>query len=211
MLRCQKLLLTIIGALAVSGCSEVEPESQAPEPEVAKPKVRQEIFELVYRSATELKVGQEVGMNREKFKTLLQQFATELTIAKDKTESPEEQLICTGYSDVLAIYKDAGKVWDVKISVPSLNYNAEARMKILVTAGNIAGMNKGYEYQNANIDGIPLDVFPEGKTGLDDIAARYAIPIKEDKGWKTIPNGSVQLLWAKAKEKNAEVDTLRKK
>lgn len=215
MIRFVISIFAVTSFFAASGCSDMaqvgKPDAN-PQSEIQKPKVRQEVFEPLYRIATELKAGQEVGMNREKFGTLLQQFATELTIATDKAESPEEQQICSGYSDVLSIYKDAGKVWDVQISVPSLKYEAQRHYDTVTITidDDLTRFKQLSNFKIAIIEGIPLNVFPSGLTGLDDIAAQYVLPVKEDKGWKTIPRDSVQLIWAKAREKNAEVDKLRK-
>ena len=80
----------------------------ASKPTVADP--RPEVIEPVYRAATELRATQDIGMNRQRFGDLLQKFATEITIARDRAESPREQQVIQGYSDVLQIYKDSAAV-----------------------------------------------------------------------------------------------------
>jgi hypothetical protein len=201
--------LTALVIAFVVGCSgpKEKPSDTKPIPnDNQKAKVRKEIFDATYRVATELEAAQEVGINREKFGTLLQQFNTEIMLAKDKAESPPEKHICDGYSAVLQIYKDAGKVWDLKISIPKLVYDAKVFTDTFA-AGDTKLITQLYSYRVATIDGIPLNLFPmdKGSTGIDDVVSKYNIPVKEQDSWKTIPSDSIQLIWAKAKEKNDEV------
>lgn len=174
--------------------------------------VRRELFEPVYRIATELKAGQEVGINREKFGALLQQFATELAIAQDKAKTVAEQDVCDGYSEVLDTYKDAGAVWDVQIRIPQLLHEADQHIQTIAQGGGDLGesFKKSIPFKGAATLGIPLNLYPAGTSGLGEVVTRNDLPVTDHQGWKTIPKTSVQMLWQKAREKNDEVDKLVK-
>jgi hypothetical protein len=190
---------------AVVGCSKVT--GLIP----SKPDFRPELFEPVYRVATELRAAQEVGMNRPRFGELLEKFATELTLARDKAEFPKEQRVIQGYAEVLQIYKDAASIWDVKISVPELKEHAK---RWFATIGKMTGSNEliiqKSHFETAVIDGIPLNFYPEGSTGIDGIVARYQLPVKDSKGWKTIPQDSVERIMSKAREKTEQIVKMQK-
>ena len=172
--------------------------------------LRAGIFESAHRVATQLKVGQEVGMNREKLAILLQELATEVALLKEKVESPREQAIAQKYSELLSIYKDSARMWDVRISVPGLKRFAQQWYDLNGAAeSSTAKLLELQKFEIASIHGIPLNLYPEGSTGIDYLVDRYRIPVTEEDGWRTVPIDSVQMIWAKAAEKSAEVDTLR--
>jgi hypothetical protein len=171
-----------------------------------KPDPRPEVFEPTYRVATELRSAQEVGMNRRRFGELLEKFATELSLARDKTESPKEQRVIQGYAEVLQIYKDAAAIWDVKISIPELNNLADQQP----TNGVLEAIAQRSHFQMAVIDGIPLNFYPKGSTGIDALVTRYQLPVTDTKGWKTIPNDSVERIWSRARAKTEEAVKLQK-
>jgi hypothetical protein len=192
----------------ISGCSQAEVQQttggkEEHVQESQQPTFRAELFDSVYRVATELKAGQEVGMNREKFENLIQRFANEIAVAKDQTESPIETQVADGYAEVLAIYKDASMVWDTKLKTPDYLQMAddwdENMKKGNAKAG--AAIGKIFDFKVALADGIPLNSFPDGdSTGIDSIVSQYKLPVTESKGWKTIPIDSIQVIWAKALE-----------
>lgn len=183
----------------VSGCS-VGPASK---PTAAD--LRPEVIEPVYRAATELRAAQDIGMNRQRFGDLLQKFATEITVARDRAESPREQQVIQGYSDALQIYKDSASVWDVKFSIPELKNLADqtAKMRASVSDNNDAILRSG-AFKLAVIEGIPLNFYPEGSTGIDAVVARYGLPVTDSEGWKTIPDNSVEVIWAEANRMSDE-------
>lgn len=164
-------------------------------------------FDAVHRIVTELLAAQDVGMNREKFQVLLQQFSTEIALAAEKARSPAEKKIADAYRQVLDIYKDSAKIWDVKISVPSLELQAKEFAHIGVLKSDEDYIYKSRDFQKACIDGIPLNSV-SGSTGLDEIVARHAIPIKKMEWPQIISESSIQLLWEKAGEKIAAMNKL---
>ena len=194
-------LLTIV---ILGGCSG------SPAPKPIKQDPRPEVFEPVYRVATELRSAQEVGMNRRQFGELLERLATELSLARDKAESPKERQVIEGYAEVLQIYKDAASIWDVKISVPELKMIADERVKIEVSAGSTDSIMQNFHFQTALIEGIPLNFYPKGSTGIDGLVTRYQLPIKDSEGWKTIPNDSIEQVWSRARAKTEEIVKMQK-
>ena len=184
--------------------------SGATAPEASKPDPRPEVFEPVYRVATELRSAQEVGMNRQRFGELLEKLATEVSLARDKAESPKEQRVIQGYAEVLQIYKDAATIWDVKLSIPELEDLSEQRSKNMVAAGSIDGIQQNYHFGTAVSEGIPLNFPGEGNTGIDALVTQYQLPIKDSEGWKTIPTNSVEQVWSRAREKTEEVVKMQK-
>jgi hypothetical protein len=198
------IAVALLLPVALGGCSG----SPAPKPVKTDP--RPEVFEPVYRVATELRSAQEVGMNRRRFGELLEKLATELSLARDKAESPTEQRVIQGYAEVLQIYKDAASIWDAKISVPELKQIADERVKIEVSAGLTDSINQNYNFQLALIEGIPLNFYPKGSTGIDGLVTRYQLPVKDSEGWKTIPNDSVERVWSRARAKTEEIVKMQK-
>jgi len=167
------------------------------------------MFDPVRRAVTELRAAQDVGMNRGKFQTLLQQFSTELIVASEKARSPAEKRIADAYRQVLQVYKDSGKIWDVKISIPDLKYNADKYFDFIAGVADTDELDRYGDFSQAVIRGIPLDVYPEGTTGLDEIVARYSIPVQKEKGFRIIAESSIQLLWQRAAEEMDDVNKLR--
>lgn len=198
------LAVALLLPLAPGGCSG------PPAPQVAKPDPRPEVFEPAYRVAAELRSAQEVGMNRRRFGELLEKFATELTLARDKAQSAKEQQVIRGYDEVLGIYKDAAKIWDVKISVPEIKDVAEQQARDGAAAGSTGLLIRNMKFQDIITEGIPLTLFREGSTGIDDLAGRYGLPVKDSEGWRTIPIDSVERVWARARAKTEEVVQLQK-
>jgi hypothetical protein len=190
--------------LASGGCSG------SPTPKPVKTDPRPEVYEPVYRVATELRSAQEVGMNRRRFGELLEKLATEISLAKDKAESAKEQRVIQGYAEVLQVYKDAAAIWDVKISVPELKDLSEQHSKNLVAAGSIDGIQQNYKFATAVSEGIPLNFPGGGNTGIDSLVTQYQLPVKDSEGWKTIPNDSVERVWSRARAKTEEIVKLQK-
>jgi hypothetical protein len=199
MLRFRTICVAMLASTVSGGCSK--PTAQ----EAPKPDPRPEVFEPVYRVATELRSAQEVGMNRQRFGELLQKLGTELTLARDKSQSAKEHRLIQGYDEVLQIYKDAALIWDLKIKIPELKDLANERVKIEASTGSTDPILRNYQFQLALIKGIPLNFYPEGTTGIDGLVTRYGLPIKDLDGWNTIPNDSVERVWSRARTKTEEV------
>lgn len=196
--------IVLLMSLTLAGCSN------PPAPVASQPDPRPEVYEPVYRVATELRSAQEVGTNRQRFGELLGKFATEVTMAKDRARSAKEQLVVGGYEEVLQIYKDAAKIWDVKISIPEFREIADQQAKNETATGSIEGIQRNFRYQTFISEGIPLTLFQPGSTGIDGLVTKYQLRVKELDGWKTIPSDSVEQVWSRARAKTEDVVKLQK-
>jgi hypothetical protein len=95
------LLLGIAGALAW--------------PYVRSFTVDQEKLERVYRSAKTIEASTGVGLTYAKLYELIQQFGTELLIARDKRPTPRELELLDHYAEALNMYRDSLTLWRIKI------------------------------------------------------------------------------------------------
>lgn len=94
----------------------------------------------------------------------------------------------------------------MKLQIPELIDLAEQHP----TNGNTDAIIRKANFEMAVADGIPLNFYPEGSTGIDELASRYELPVKESEGWKTIPSDSVERVWSRARSKTEEVTKLQK-
>jgi hypothetical protein len=213
MIRAGFLTIVLCVVIPIIGCSsqprgEVNPPDQDQQ---TTTKSSAELFAPLVRVLAELQAGQETGMNRATFGDATRRFATELILVTDAATNPKDKDLCDRYGEVLSIYNDASKIWDVKISVPILVGDADRYMNSVLLGDNLPLLSKLTTFKGAVADAIPLNTFPKGaSTGVDEIVARHQIPISESDGWKTIPSNSVSLLWAKASAKKSEIDSIRK-
>lgn len=103
------------------------------------PKVDQQKFEPLYRAGKVISGAATVGVTKLKFGEMLGQFATEVSIAKDKaTNQPEMNLVRT-YTDALAVYQDSATVWDAKFN-PSQRSDDSEIQRIAATYGLPGGV-----------------------------------------------------------------------
>ena len=163
-------------------------------------------FRDVDRSAAELKTAMELGIDRDEYGKLVRQLALEIDLAGRRVRSPEGHKLIELFGELRDIHMDAGRVWDVKLSIPVLRDEAEKRQKFLSYApGN--NVEPYLEFKNqVTPSGIPMKDFARKTTGLDDIAERYALPITTTKWeFKIIPMDSVERIFAVAREKQAEI------
>jgi hypothetical protein len=72
-------------------------------------------LEQVYRSAKALESSIGVGVNYARCSELLQQFNTELSIARDKSPTPPERDVLDNYAEAIPIYRDSLALWALKI------------------------------------------------------------------------------------------------
>ncbi|MBZ5500144.1 MAG: hypothetical protein LAP85_27430 [Acidobacteriia bacterium] len=117
-------------------------------------------FEPVYRAAKSIQAAISVGLNYQKMGELLQNFATEILIAKDKAESDMERLLVARYGEALPIFKDSLALWNEQID--SSKY--EWLKGYLVCEGDVAVIAGKYKLQKEEKDlagvGRKLPVIP---------------------------------------------------
>jgi hypothetical protein len=176
--------------------------------------INADTFKPLYRVAKGIEAGQETGLNRDDFGKLLQQYATELGIAKDSLRTSGEKEVFDPYSKALDIWKDSAALWDAKISMPQLRRSAEQYYESVDKAsGSIEPITKLFNYKDLIIhDKLPvLDYSSRHDTGVRSLATQYNVPIKSKDGWEYIEADSFKLLWRQAAKKVAEADALRRR
>ena len=75
------------------------------------PTIDQTKFETVNRAAKTIEASTQIGVAYQKFVDLLQGFATEILITKDKPLNPRERELLQLYEEALDAYNDSLKLW----------------------------------------------------------------------------------------------------
>lgn len=153
------ILLVVVSA----ACSK-QKEMTGPQFDHAK-------FEPVYRAAKSIQAATSVGLNYQKTGELLQNFATEILIAKDKTESDGERLLVARYEEALPIFKHSLALW--KEQIDSSKY--EWLKGYLSCEGDVAVIADKYKLKKEEKD-------------LAGVGKKLSV----------IPASSVQVLWLQA-------------
>ena len=121
------IAVALLLSAALGGCSG----STAPKPVKIDP--RPEVYEPVYRVATELRSAQEVGMNRRRFGELLEKLATELFAGQGQGRILPRSSECSwGMRKSSRFTRMQRAVWDVKISVPEIKNLSDEAQKMEV-------------------------------------------------------------------------------
>src|SRR5262245_8619307 len=108
MLLGQTSLSVILAGIAGLGLNVV----QKPAASAKKRPIDQSKFEAVYRAGKNIEVAtSDVGVAFAKFGDMLQAFTTEVSIARDKASSADEQALADAYSSALAVYADSYQLW----------------------------------------------------------------------------------------------------
>ena len=95
----------------------------SPDEQELSPKgIDKQKFDAVYRAAKSVKEATGVGVNFPRYSELVQTFATEVSIARDKASSPGEQALAQRFASVLAAYRDSVTLWQHKIGDASTNF-----------------------------------------------------------------------------------------
>jgi hypothetical protein len=162
------LTLVLVVMSALTACKR-----EPPPPPVKQPVIDQKKFEPLYRSAKTVQASLDVGLTYAKLGDLLQAFATEISIAKDKASTPKETELVGMYRNALLTLQDSGLLWKHKLA------------------------------------GAGYDWIPDGRIFVEaellPVVEKYEIPTKHErtsfsKGFTSIPEKSIQLVWAKAGE-----------
>lgn len=94
-------------------------------------------FENLYRSAKAIEGATAVGVNYQKFGELLQNFATEISIARDQVKSKKEKEMLTVYFDALTIYKDSATLWEQNIRDSGYSFVPSGRIFVGPSMGSV--------------------------------------------------------------------------
>lgn len=101
--------------------------------------VDQSKFANLYHAGQAIKTSTSIGVTNNKYTTLLQTFATEVSVAKEKRKNPVEQRMVNYYILALKSYKVAANDWSVLIKYGDY----EGAMQ--------SGMHDAWRTANANI------------------------------------------------------------
>jgi hypothetical protein len=98
------LAAAVLTLAAVTGCGGVDKKKLEP----------------LYRSAKAVEASTGVGVTYAQFGALLQQFSTEVAIARDKASNDAERRVVDDYARTLPLYQDSAALWALKIRHGSL-------------------------------------------------------------------------------------------
>lgn len=116
--------LTIVLFFSLSiGCSPSREDKQKGEPQskqtaAVSAKIDGNKFENVYRAFKQIQGSIAVGTSYLNFVKLLQDVATEISIANDKVTSESEKELLEIYVDALDTYRNSAALWEFKIRGP---------------------------------------------------------------------------------------------
>lgn len=130
-------------------------------------------FEVAYRAGKSTERALAIGVSYKDLEGLLQAFASELLITKDRVTTPTEQTLLERYTEVLTTYQDSRALWKEQDD-QALKYgwaNAPER----------------------NPEGL---IVVEGD--VIRIVQRYGLATRQEPNATVIPSTSIQFLWAKA-------------
>ena len=119
----------------------------------------QKTFDGVSRASKAIDSAATVGVAYQKFAELVQNFATEMSVAKDKAKSSQEVEVFKAFITALETYNDALKLWTAKMSQPffeSLLF--EDREKIMIFSENAYLLAVGKKY-DLNAEKVRGDTF----------------------------------------------------
>jgi hypothetical protein len=163
----------LVLAFVVSACSA--PLDPPPAPQT----ITQATFEPVYRASKTIQASTQPGVTYLKFGELLQSFATEISIAKDKQMNAVDQKLVGLYDEAMAAYYFSSVLWRLKNEAHDEMWKGE----IPVT-----------------FSGAPAS--PEVAQGL----AKYELPLIDGRvpytgaKYQAVSGQSVQIMWLKADE-----------
>jgi hypothetical protein len=114
--------------------------------------VNKERFDDVYRAGKAIEGSLSVGVTMLKFAELVQEFATEVSIASDKAESRAEKEMVGHYAEALSACQDSLTIWNTKIKKRgNLDVSVNPELRRIVDAYPIQGKG-GKEYFNFDPD-----------------------------------------------------------
>jgi hypothetical protein len=146
-------------------------------------KVDREKFENLYRAGKTIGGATSVGVNYQKFGELLQNLATEISIASDKAKSENEKKLIESYREVLSIYNDSYLLWKYKFETPES-----------VTSKNLIMIKPDLINDKQNMKYIVKRYSLELHTGTVKLKG-----LLEWVDFEGVPEDSIQKIWLVAK------------
>jgi hypothetical protein len=150
--------------------------------QLTTPKVDEKIFDNVSRASKAVDSAAKVGVSYQKFAELVQNFATEISVAKDKVKSQQETEILQGFGDVLQIYNDALILWTEQISTDQQMFYFDDRGKIAIFAENARVLDIGKKYvlrveRVKLMSGLMITTLP--KTAVSEVLGKAHARVEE--------------------------------
>jgi hypothetical protein len=173
----------------LSACLSVRSQNIAARPEGAeakKPAVDRAQFESLYRSAKRIQSAAQIGVNYLKMSELVQSFATEASIAKDKASTEEEKELVDLYASALKAYADSRTLWKNKVK-----YSDKLWKGLIVYSGENRDRNGKVTNSMVNRE-------------LTPIVQRYNLELADQYAsitnlyWKSISPSAIQKIWKEA-------------
>jgi hypothetical protein len=130
-------------------------------------------FEATYRAGKSMEGALANGVSYKDFDELLQAFASELLLTKDRVTTPPEQTLLERYTEVLTTYQDSRVLWKEQ---------ADQALKY--------GWANAPERNPAGLIVVEGDVI--------QIVQRYGLATRQEPNATVTPGTSIQFLWAKA-------------
>lgn len=125
-------------------------------------------FEALYRAAKAVDAAVAISTNLPRFRELVQNFATDISIAKDRSATTEERKAVELFADALATYFDSLQLWQAQLN----DRKVDVGLPKIRCAPETAGIALRYDLE--------------------------CIPHYENRGILIIPAESIQYLWALA-------------
>lgn len=157
-------------------------KGEAPKP---VPVIDRAKFEPLYRAGKTIESASAVGLNLPKLNELIQGFATEVSIAKDKASAEKERVMVAKYEQALQAYQDCATLWQQKIvfsnweGVPFRAPGRESTSELVPIVSrhklNTATITKnGVQAEVITEDGVSLILVSASKTLAEANKAYYA-------------------------------------
>ena len=121
-------------------------------------------FEPLYRAAKAIQASTAVGLSYQQLGELLLTLGTEVSIAADKAEAPEEKALVAAYVSVLEAYKDSHSVWNATIQS---NSRVTRDLEPLVAKYKLPASGGTFE------DGAIQMIWQSASTRVDNATALY--------------------------------------
>lgn len=140
-----RIVLLLLAGIAFTSCSPT-------------PKIDEKKLEALYRSAKSIEGALTVGITYDKFGQLLQNLATEVSIAGDKIKTEQEKQLVNVYTEALTIFQDSLLVW--RHQIQSSRENLVPSNWILVLSELrpiVAKYNLRKERFSTGLEAIPPD------------------------------------------------------
>lgn len=117
----KKIAILAVGFILAAGLGLVRQYVSHMKQSVAASKAK---FESVHRAGIAVEAATKVGVNYAKFQDLVQSFALEVSVAQEKAETEDEQMLAKSYAGALGAYQDSLTVWALLFNETNLGWKS---------------------------------------------------------------------------------------